>query len=78
MVRFLRAWLWNILIGIDQLLNALALGDPDETLSSRMGKAVQANRCILCRGLCWLIGKFDPNHCEKTIEADEGKDAIVK
>lgn len=77
MVRFLRAWLWNIFIGIDQLLNALALGDPDETLSSRMGKAIRSNRCVLCRVLCRLIGKFDPNHCHKSIEADEGKDAIV-
>lgn len=73
----LRAWLWNIFIGLDQLLNALALGDPDETLSSRMGKAVRENRCALCRGLCWLIGKFDPDHCRKSIEADEGKDTIV-
>jgi len=27
----------NILIGIDQLINTLFLGDPDETISSRTG-----------------------------------------
>lgn len=68
----LKAYLWNLLVAVDQLLNTLAFGDPDETLSSRMGKAVQENRCVLCRRICWLIGKIDPDHCVKTIEPDEG------
>lgn len=69
-------WLWNILVALDQLANTVVLGDPDETLSSRMGKAVRANRCVLCRGLCWLIGRFDPNHCEKLTGPDEGANQI--
>ena len=32
----------NVLIGIDQLVNALLGGDPDETVSSRVGKAAAA------------------------------------
>ncbi len=31
-------WLLNILISIDQLGNTIAGGDPDETISSRLGK----------------------------------------
>lgn len=31
-------YIWNLLIAIDQFFNALFAGDPDETLSSRMGK----------------------------------------
>lgn len=77
-MKLIGAWLWNILIGIDQLMNALAFGDPDETLSSRMGKAIRANRCVLCHAICWLIGKFDPDHCEKSIEPDEGKNGIIQ
>lgn len=33
-----KRYIWNLLIAIDQLFNALLFGDPDETLSSRMGK----------------------------------------
>jgi hypothetical protein len=31
-------WFLNVLIGIDQLGNAIMFGDPDETISSRIGK----------------------------------------
>ncbi|MDP4158147.1 MAG: hypothetical protein Q8911_00075 [Bacillota bacterium] len=31
-------YFYNILIGIDQLCNTILGGDPDETISSRMGK----------------------------------------
>lgn len=72
------AYLWNLLIALDQLTNTILLGDPDETLSSRMGKEIKANRCLLCRGLCRLIGHFDRNHCAKTIEPDEGRNAILQ
>ena len=37
-------YFFNLLIAIDQLLNALMGGDPDETISSRMGKYVQRGR----------------------------------
>ncbi len=73
-MKWLGAYLWNLLIAVDQLLNTLAFGDPDETLSSRMGKRV--HRCKLCRAACRLLHRFDPNHCEKAVEHDEGKDEI--
>lgn len=73
----LRAYVWNLFVALDQLLNTIAFGDPDETLSSRMGKTIRENRCLACRWICWLLGKFDRNHCNKTIETDEGKDAVL-
>jgi hypothetical protein len=66
-------YLWNVLIWIDQGLNVLFAGDPDETLSSRMGKAVREDRCTFCKAFCWFLDLFDKNHCEKSIEEDEGK-----
>lgn len=33
-------YIWNLLIAIDQLFNTILGGDPDETMSSRMGKAI--------------------------------------
>lgn len=64
----------NLLISVDQGLNALFAGDPDETLSSRCGKRVETNR--FCRWLCWLLDKIDPRHCHKHIEPDEGKHEV--
>lgn len=67
-------WLYvkNNLIAVDQLLNALLGGDPDETVSSRCGKS----GCRLCRLLCRLLDKLDYRHCADSIELDEGKDKV--
>lgn len=53
---------WTMSIAHDQLANAAANGDPDETISSRAYRAVREGRrwgCILCRLLDWI----DQNHC---------------
>lgn len=66
-----KRWLWNILVSLDQMLNTLLRGDPDETVSSRAAKARQRGRrwgCVLCRCLDWL----DPGHCAGAVELDEG------
>ena len=65
---------WPVAVANDQALNAALVGlagSEDETISSRAGKAAQSGRrwgCILCRVLDW----FDPGHCTRNIEADEG------
>ena len=65
---------WPVAVANDQVLNAALVGrsgSEDETVSSRAGKAAQSGRrwgCILCRMLDW----FDPGHCAKNIEPDEG------
>jgi len=69
-------YLWNVLIWLDQGLNVLFGGDPDETVSSRMGKAVREGRCVLCKFGCRVLNIFDKNHCEKSIESDEGSRQI--
>ena len=76
-------WLWNILISIDQFFNVLLspllnwmlkpearFGFPDETLSSVLGK--NRERCKTCYWICRALHWIDPNHCEKSIELDEG------
>lgn len=64
----------NVLIGIDQLVNAMIGGDPDETLSSRIAKS-QYNWAARVAGrfLEWV----DPGHLEKAREDDEGRDALM-
>lgn len=84
----MKAYLWNILLWIDQggnvwagpLLNRLhktdLYGDPDEVISSVLGKLQQAGQDTrLRRFVDWcalkLVGQH--NHCQESIEADEGK-----
>ncbi len=67
-----KGWIKDILIGVDQLGNALLRGDPDETISSRAAKAQLKGKtwgCVLCK----FLDKIDPDHCQKSIEKDEGK-----
>lgn len=72
-----KKYFWNILIAIDQLANALLAGDPDETISSRLGKKVREGRCTFCYWICiHFLHRLDPNHCQKSIEDDEGKDQV--
>lgn len=71
-------WFWNILIATDQLANALIGGDPDETISSRLGKCSRAG-CRACRFACRILSVFDPrpgDHCIASLEEDEGKDSV--
>jgi len=76
-------WALNVLIGIDQLANALTGGDPDETISSRLGKIKSKHGGEipwyrpLSRIVDWGLDKIDPGHSIDAIEPDEGKDAVV-
>lgn len=73
----LKKWFWNILISIDQFSNVLFWGDPDETISSRIGKMERDGRGnFVTKPICSLLNKIDPNHCEESIEEDEGKDEV--
>ena len=67
-------YIWNVLIAIDQLFNALFGGDPDETISSRAGK--RQGKSKWATGLCWFLNKLDTNHCKESIELDEGDDQL--
>lgn len=58
---------WKLAVGYDQLANVAFGGDPDETISSRAGKAMKRGSrwaCVLCR----LLDRFDPDHCNRSIE----------
>lgn len=68
----MQRYLWNLIVWLDQGINTFFAGDPDETVSSRAAKAKRQGHCWGC-ALCWLLDRFDPGHCEKTIELDEGE-----
>jgi len=72
----IKKYFWNILVSLDQFVNTLLGGDPDETISSRMGKAIKEGRCRGCYIICRILHLFDSSHCMKSIEEDEGADGI--
>lgn len=62
---------WNTAMSLDQAANAGAAGDPDESISSRAGKARRNGDtwgCVLCKFLDAIV----PGHCAEAIEEDEG------
>ena len=74
-------YLLNNFIALDQTWNARTGGDPDETVSSRLGKLQRAGKLpkwrIFSRALVALLDGVDQSHCRKAIEKDEGKNAII-
>jgi len=73
----------NILISLDQFGNALFGGDPDETISSRLGKLkIRHGGKIpwyrpMSKFVDWGLDQIDPNHSIDAIEEDEGQDAVL-
>lgn len=76
----MKRYFLNLFVAVDRLINALTGGDPEMTLSGRMGRAVAEGRCKTCGVVCWVLDKFDANHCARVSknEADEGSDEVVK
>lgn len=68
----MKRYFWNVAISIDQFFNTILAGDPDETMSSRMGKRLAQRTCALCKAVCWLLDRVQINHCVRSIEPDEG------
>lgn len=84
MIIKIKKYVFNILISFDQLGNAVAGGDPDETISSTLGKLKRSEHGRipwsrpLARILDMLLDRIDKNHCMKSIEEDEGKNSVRK
>lgn len=71
----MRRYLLNLLIALDQLANAVLLGDPDETISSRVAKRAHRRGWVV---IARLLEAIDPGHLKRAIEPDEGDDAVWK
>lgn len=77
-----KQWGINCWEGADNQLSAQLGGDPDETLSSRLGKAREKGSgwSIVANGLDKVALEVfnDPNHCQKSIERDEGRKQLTR
>jgi hypothetical protein len=70
---YLKVYLLNLIYVLGLVLNTIFLGDPDETMSSRMGKKAERGDCWLCKTLCGWIDKIDQRHCQDAIKRHEGR-----
>lgn len=74
------SYLFNFFSGFDRWANAIFGGDPRETISSRMGKALHAH-CRLCRWtagvVCKLLNMIDDRHCQKSVDATVGDRSVL-
>lgn len=72
---FIRDYIYNMLIAIDQLLNAVMFGDPDESISERVGRRWPESWVArIINGLFF----WQKNHVMESLEGDEGKDDLIK
>lgn len=75
-VKLLLAYFINISVSLDQVINALLFGDPDETISSRAGKARRLGSfkwTLIAEVIDWLCFVFEREHCRKSMERDRDK-----
>jgi hypothetical protein len=66
----------DIAILADHMGNAVAGGHPDESISSRAGRAREDEKtwgCILCK----LLDRLDPGHCARSISEEFIQDASI-
>ncbi|BAH76430.1 hypothetical protein [Solidesulfovibrio magneticus] len=74
----IKRYFWNILLGLDQFLSVLTGGDPDETVSSRAGKAAVAGSRLGRLLEAGLDAVFGAGHCRRSIEPDEGGERVAR
>ena len=67
----LRRWPKAVLISVDQLVNALAMGSEDDTISSRAWKAKAKGRAWGRFAVRIIDSIFGRGHCERAAEWDE-------
>lgn len=68
----MKAWLLNMLIGLDQLANCLLNGDPDETLSSRAHRMREKGQPYWgwTANAIDLLFFWQPRHCQRAYESE--------
>lgn len=74
-------WAYNVLLGLDLFANALLMGDPRESISSRLGKWQEAGgwRGAVAGGLCPAVSliMIERDHCRRSIDRGAGARGVL-
>lgn len=62
-----KSYVYRVMVSMNQTVNTILGGEPDETLSSRWGRA-RARGSKPAKAACWVLDKIDPCHCTVAIE----------
>ena len=70
-----KTYFYNLGVGVDQLANTILGGNPDQTISGRLGRRIQEGKAtkleiVLCRILSFL-DPYTDRHCVDSIDIDE-------
>lgn len=76
----MKQYIFNLLIGMDQALNVILAGEPDETLSARAYRADMDNKIFgrLFRPLIDLLFWFEPCHCLSAYKSEISRKQLGK
>jgi len=69
----LKVYAWNLLIALDQLVNVISGGYPDETFSCRTHRKAQAGQWFW-RLLQWIIDRiffWQAGHCREAYQSEQ-------
>ena len=61
----------NIGLAADRLVNAALGGDPEWSLSERMGQSIREDKCAGCYWICRALSLIDHRHCERVYDPDK-------
>ena len=61
-------YVYNVALAGDRFLNAVLGGDPEWSLSERMGQAIREDRCAGCYWICRALALIDRRHCRRVYD----------
>jgi hypothetical protein len=71
-------YIYNLALSLDQFVNAILLGDPDESISGRCGRAIESGRpkwfvkpLAFVIDLLFLMVIGEEDHVKNAIEPEE-------
>jgi len=62
---------WNVGLAFDRFANAVLGGDPEWSLSERMGQAIREDKCVGCYWICRALSLLDHRHCQRAYDPDK-------
>lgn len=62
-------WPIAVLVGLDQALNAVLGGYPDETISCRAARACRDGKAW-GKWMCKALDLIDPGHCQDSLDSE--------